>query len=235
MKFLLFFFLIFTAAFLVNSAAFSQTGYPFQNETLRYSLNWPSGLSLGDATFTAHKSEAGWSFDVSIDAAIPGFPIADKYHSAVTPQICSTELDRTITHGGKKTREKTAFDQDKRKAHRHTVLPANGGESDLDIPSCARDAVAFIYYMRQEMGQGRVAPQQQVYLGSAYNVRLEYTGAQTINSGERPAVTDHLVAYVKGPKSDFNFEIFFARDPARTPLLVKVPLSVGTLSLELVR
>jgi hypothetical protein len=29
-------------------AADSPTGFPFQNETLRYSINWPSGLSLGE-------------------------------------------------------------------------------------------------------------------------------------------------------------------------------------------
>src|SRR4051794_30360762 len=99
MKFLRFSLEIIAAAFLWNSAASAQTGYPFQNETLRYSLNWPSGLSLGDATFTARKGSAGWTFDLSIDAAIPGSTIADKYHSGVTTQICSTELDRTISHG----------------------------------------------------------------------------------------------------------------------------------------
>jgi hypothetical protein len=227
--------LIFAAALLLDTTAPAQTGYPFQDESLRYSLNWPSGLSLGDASLTSHKGSAGWTFDVSVDLAVPGFPIADKYHSVVTPQICSSELERTVTHGGRKSREKTSFDQDKHKAHRQTILPADGGASDFDIPSCARDALAFVYYVRQEMGQGRVAPQQQVFFGSAYNVRLEYTGAQTIQSGDKQAVTDHVVAYVKGPKSDFSFEIFFARDAARTPLSVRIPLTVGTLSLELVR
>ena len=57
----------------------------------------------------------------------------------------------------------------------------------------------------------------------------------TISSGDKQVVTDHVVTYVKGPKSDFSFEIFFARDAARTPLSVRIPLAVGTLSLELVR
>jgi hypothetical protein len=235
MKSLPFPILIFAAAFLLDSTAAAQTGYPFQDESLRYSLNWPSGLSLGDASFSAHKGKSGWSFDVSVDLAVPGFPIADKYHSAVDPQICSSELERTVSHSGRKSRERTTFDQGKGKAHRQTLLPSNGGGSDFDIPSCGRDALAFVYYVRQEMGQGRVAPQQQVFFGSAYNVRLEYTGAQTIQSGDKQAVTDHVVAYVKGPKSDFSVEVFFARDAARTPLSVRIPLAVGTLSLELVR
>jgi len=48
-------------------------------------------------------------------------------------------------------------------------------------------------------------------------------------------VTDHLNVSVKGPASDFSFEIFYARDPQRTPLLIKIPLSIGTVTLELVR
>ena len=39
------------------------TGFPFQNETLRYNIKWPGGSNLGDATLTAHKAEnAGWEF-----------------------------------------------------------------------------------------------------------------------------------------------------------------------------
>jgi hypothetical protein len=217
------------------SAALAQTGFPFQNETLHYSVNWPSGLSLGDATLTAHHGDSGWGFDIHVDAGIPGFSIADRYHSSTTPELCSIELTRDISHGAKKNQEKTAFDQQKRTAHRATTVPSNGGSSDFDIPTCARDAIAYLYYVREEMGQGRVAAPQKVFFGSAYNIRLEYTGAVNIQSDNKPAVTDHVITYVKGPKSNFSFEIFFARDAARTPLRVKIPLSVGTVSLELVR
>jgi hypothetical protein len=40
---------------------------------------------------------------------------------------------------------------------------------------------------------------------------------------------------VKGPKSDFSFEVFFARDPARTPMQIRIPLALGTFTAELVR
>jgi len=52
---------------------------------------------------------------------------------------------------------------------------------------------------------------------------MDYTGAQTIAVSDKPTVTDHLVVNVKGPKSSFSFEMFFARDAARTPLLIRVP------------
>ena len=64
---------------------------------------------------------------------------------------------------------------------------------------------------------------------------MVYTGAMDIPVAGKPTVTDHLDVSVKGPASDFKFEIFYARDAARTPLLIKIPVSIGTVSLELVR
>jgi hypothetical protein len=88
------------------------------------------------------------------------------------------------------------------------------------------------------MGQGSMAPAQQVYFGSPYSVSLEYTGEQDLTSPatcKKPAVTDHVAGSVKGPQSNFNFEIFFARDPQRTPLSIRIPVNLGTIALELVR
>ena len=226
---------IFAAAFLCLGTASAQTGFPFQNESLRYSINWPSGLSLGDATMTAHKGENGWSFEVALDAGVPGFSIKDKYRSSTEGDLCSTQLERDISHGSKKVRERTNFDQKKGTAQRATVLPENGGKTDFDIPACGRDALSFVYYARREMGQGRVAPPQKVFFGSAYSIKMEYTGAMNIKAGDKMAVTDRVIVSGKGPKSEFTFEIFFARDAARTPLSIKIPVTVGTLSLELVR
>ena len=48
-------------------------------------------------------------------------------------------------------------------------------------------------------------------------------------------VTDKVTCTVKGPASRFDFEMYFARDPARTPLLVNIPLPLGSISMELVR
>jgi len=86
-----------------------------------------------------------------------------------------------------------------------------------------------------ELGQGRVPAPQQVYFGSAYSVKLDYTGAENIMSGGKSVVTDRVHATVKGPKSDFQCDMFFARDAARTPLNIRIPLPLGTFSLDLVR
>ena len=44
-----------------------------------------------------------------------------------------------------------------------------------------------------------------------------------------------MSASVKGPASEITFEVFFLKDRARTPALVRVPLALGTFSMELVR
>lgn len=211
------------------------TGFPFQDESLHYSIKWPSGLSLGDVMFTAHRTQSGWTFDTSIDAGVPGFTISDKYHSLATVELCSTELERNISHAGKRVREKTTFDQRNRTGQRVTVFPEGGGKTDLNLPACARDALAFLYFVREELGQGRVAPPEQVFFGSAYSVVLRYTGEATVRLDDKPSVTDRVMISVKGPKSDVTAEAYFARDAARTPLMVKLPLSMGTFSMELVR
>lgn len=212
-----------------------QDGFPFTNETLHYTINWQSGLSLGDATLTAHSSSKGWDFEVAITAGVPGFNIRDTVRSSTDSGLCSQELDRDFNHGGKPSREKTVFDQKAGTARRTTLVPSAGGSSTYDIPSCARDAVAFAYYARVELGQGRVPPPQQIFFGGPYTVRMDYGGAQTIKVGDKPTVTDRLNVGVRGPKSDFTFEVAYARDPARTPLQIRLPLPLGTITVELVR
>jgi len=211
----------------------AQTGFPFQDESLHYAVNWPSGLTLGDATLTARHSVDRWDLEMTLDAAVPGFPIADRFHSMTNASQCSQEFERITSHGSKKSTEKTTFDS---KAGTGSRATGNGGGStEFSIPACPYDALAFLYYARREMGQGRVAPAQQIFFGSAYSIRMNYTGAQTITVGEKSATTDRVAVSLKGPGSNTSFEIFFARDAARTPLLVRIPVTVGTISLELAR
>ncbi|MEO8594665.1 MAG: DUF3108 domain-containing protein [Candidatus Solibacter sp.] len=218
-------------------AADQLTGFPFQNETLRYRVLWPGARALGDVTMTAHQAgEGGWDFEMTANVNIPVVPLADKYSaSAATFDLCSNTLSREISHGNKKVSEKTQFDQKKNTALRQTLVPAGGGRTELQLPTCARDALTYQYFARREMGQGRVPPAGKVFFGSAYEVKPVYTGAMDIQVAGKPTTTDHVEVSVKGPASDFTFEIFYARDAARTPLLIKIPVPVGTVSLELVR
>lgn len=212
------------------------TGFPWQNESLHYTMNWQSGLAVGDVYFSARKTDGGgWDFEVRGNAGVPGFAVTDRYLSSTSSDLCSISLDRGTDHGGKKGREKTTFDQKAGNGQRVTVFPEDGGKSDFFIGTCARDAVAYSYYAREELGQGRVPASAQIYLGSAYNVNMVYAGAQDITVGNKKVTTDHLNVTVKGPKSDFHFEVYYGRDAARTPLQIRVPLSMATFTLDLVR
>lgn len=225
---------IVTATLPLAAVAAAQTGFPFENESLHYNINWPSGLGIGEAVLTAQKTASGWNLAMNLSGGIPGFSVTDKFHASATADLCSTEFERDLSQGSRRSREKTTFDQKTGRAHRVTVFPDGGGHSDFDIAACARDVLTFVYFARRELGQGRVPPPQQVYYGGTYTIRIEYAGAQTITVGEKPTATDHVLVRFKGPKSSANFDVFFAHDAARTPLSVKVPLSAGAFSLELV-
>ncbi len=72
----------------------------FANEHLRYTINWPSGLSLGESQLQAAQinargdGPARLAFDFNLDAGIPGFQVDDVYHSAASADLCSVEFDK---------------------------------------------------------------------------------------------------------------------------------------------
>jgi hypothetical protein len=202
-------------------------------ESLHYSVNWPSGLSLGEGMLdTVHAKDGSWDFTLDIDASIPGFVVRDHYHAQASSDLCSTSFDKKFVHGSHKNEEHTSFDQSNHTATRETK---GGGKSDISLASCGRDALTFLQFARNELAQGRLVPQQPVVFGAAYSVRLEFTGTQTIRVADQKAEADRIVATIKGPSSNITVEVFFSRDSAHVPLMAKVPLTLGTFSVELLR
>lgn len=223
-------------------AAIATPGTPigppsFDNEQLRYNVNWPSGLSLGEVQLGSSRDKGTADvaprlhLDFSLDAAIPGFAVTDRYHSEASPEFCSVEFDRKSSHGQKKTDETTKFD----KSGTATRETTGGGKSEMKSGSCGKDALAFLYYVRRELSQGRMPSPQTVYFGAPYEVKLAFTGTQSIKLGDKQVEADRVSASVKGAASEVSFEVFFLKDAARTPALVRVPLTLGTFSMELVR
>jgi hypothetical protein len=214
------------------------TGFPFTNETLNYTVNWPSGAGLGEAHMSASRirplqnGPEQWAFKLTLDAAVPGFAISDRYNAIASLELCSAIFDRDFTHGARKSHERDDIDPQAGLAHRETV---GGGTSDVSVSKCAHDALTFLYFTRRELGQGRVPPTENILFGGPYQVSLQYTGEQTVIVNSKPSTADRLIATVKGPASEISFEMFFARDAARTPLVIRVPLSPGMFSLELAR
>jgi hypothetical protein len=208
-------------------------------EKLSYTVNWPSGLSLGEALVQASKAAPResegerWELRFSLDAAIPGFSVADRFRSTATKDLCSVEFERETAHGSRAGRELTTFDLSSGTATRQTLTPAGGGKSQLSIPACPRDALAFVYFVRRELAQGRLPQTQTLFFGGAYQVRLEFGGRRQLQVGGEQVDADRITASVKGASSETSFEMFFAQDRTRRPVLVRVPLPLGAFTMEL--
>ncbi|MGH9662991.1 MAG: DUF3108 domain-containing protein, partial [Bryobacteraceae bacterium] len=224
---LVLFFLLAAGAFAGEKAATAPAPAPFssaRDESLHYNINWPSELSLGESqlsarSVTANGEPAHKEFQFTVDAAVPGFEVHDQYHSLASQDFCSTEFDKSYTHGKRKAEEKIEFDTQNNTATRETLH--GGGKSDLSTAACAKDPLTYVQFLRHELSDGRLPPPQAVIFGAAYQVRVEFAGAQTLRVGDKAVETDHLTATIKGPSSEIALDLYFARDAARTPVLVK--------------
>lgn len=206
---------------------------PWSDETLRYTVNWPSGLSLGEAQWTVKRGpDAGFALAFLLDASIPAFSVTERYRSLTNASFCSLELEKTATRGSRKTQETTVFDPQSGKATRTTD---KGGKAELASGPCGHDALAFVMYLRKELQAGRVPAESTLYFGAPYQVRLQYGGTPTVPVNDTPTIVDRLVANIKGPASDHTIELFFSREPSRPLVLVRVPLALGNFSMELTR
>lgn len=203
-------------------------------ETQRYSINWPSGLSLGEAEIVGSRSNSNspsehLNFQLKVDASIPGFQVSDNFRSEASPAFCSDEFEKKILHGRRQADEKTKFSSDGT-AKRETK---GGGHTDLSTPSCAKDALTYLFFVRRELSEGRLPQEETVYFGAPYKVRLEFSGTQQIQVGDKNVPADKLVATARGESANIQFEVYFLKDAARTLAMVKVPFAMGTFAMTL--
>lgn len=203
-----------------------------QNESLQYSINWPTGLSFGEGSLTSKRAGSQWELELVLDASLPGIPIKDLYRSQAGEGMCSLRFDKESAHGPRRASEISTFDVAKGTMTRETH---RGGKSVLQVGSCARDALAFLFHLRQELAKGRLPAPQRIYFGAGYQLALSHTGTDTVVLGDSRVEGDRIAIAAKGPASETSFEIVFGRDAARTPLRIKAPLPVGTVTMELVR
>ena len=63
---------------------------------------------------------------------------------------------------------------------------------------------------------------------------MSYVETREIEARGIRQKADRLLIYVTGGEKPINIEVFLAKDDARTPLLLRVPLELGTFSLQLV-
>ncbi len=225
---------LFSALALCATPPVAESTHP--NETLHYSVNWPTGVSLGEATLSASSSREASAgermhFTFDLDAGVPGFAVSDRFRSAASGNFCSAEFQKTISQGSKKVDDKETFD-----LNTGTVTRGSGdGQSEISSNPCGKDALALLYFVRQELSQGRMPSHETFFFGAPYEIRLDSVGTESVKIGGSPVQTDHVKASVSGPSSSINFDLFFLQDHARTLALVRVPLALGTFSMELTK
>jgi len=218
-------------ACLFVTSLFPQASPFADGERLTYEVTWPSGLSLGETEFLARATTAGWAFEATVRAALPTLEIRDEYLSKADASLCSSEFEKNAKHGDKKIREGVEFDQTNHRATRKSL--GGRGESEIDIPPCARDGLTFLYFLRQQLAAGRIPPPDDINFGAQYQISVTYLEAVDITVGGERRKADRILVDVTGPKSQHGFEIFFGQDAARTPLLMHIPFEMGTFSLRL--
>jgi hypothetical protein len=225
--------LSFAAAPVATQPALS--GFPFTDEDLTYSINWPTGINLGEVHLHAkHATTANWDFALTLEAGVPGFEVKDSYHSESVPDFCSVSFDRSMSHGSRTAQERDTIDRGRDIATR--VGPAkDNAKSEIPVPVCVKDALTYLFYARRELGQGRVPVAQEILFGSLHRIHVDYVGAPTMSVTGKQEVADKVTCTISLGTSDYSFDVYFARDAARTPLLITAPFPVGKLSMELIR
>ncbi len=205
---------------------------PAWAEELRYSVNWPSGLSLGEAVLEIKPVDPSRTeARMTIDASLPGFAIVDRFRSVSGPRFCSAEFDKSFQHGPRKGSEKLTFEASG--VRRQTT---GGGTSSVPVPGpgCGRDALAFLLWLSSELRDGRLPPEQTIFFGAPYRIALRFQGPREVTVSDRKQTLDCLQAAVRGPASQLTFDLYFSQDRAKRLVMAKVPFALGSFSMELV-
>jgi len=202
-----------------------------RDEQFRYEVKWPSGLGLGEAQLKAARDGGKWVLEFQIEASVPGFRVFDKYRSVVDEKFCTQEFEKEFEHGSRKGKETTTFANGMGKR----VTAGGGGTSEFPAPGCARDALAYLFFVREEVARGRIPGPQKLFFGAGYDVRMAVSGTEAVRISEAPMETDKLHITVVTANGRLELDLFLARDEARTPALVRVPFAMGNFSMEWVR
>lgn len=201
-------------------------------EELRYSVYWPSGLSFGTAEFRARFTDPGWRFEFELQASLPRIEINDRVVSRADSQMCGQEFEKHILHGSKRANELLRFrpnvveriNLQRAEESRPSVIP---------VQDCARDALAFLYFLRTELAAGRIPPPSTVFFGAGYRIRLEHSQTRWLTwDGERQ-LTDEIRVSVRGPASEHELSAYFGRDDSRAPLLFQMQFDADRFTMRL--
>ena len=203
-----------------------------EDERLRYSIAWPSGLPVGEGELRARRVDLGWRFEMTLRASLPKTEIDDAFVSRTDASMCSEQFEKHVRHGRKRAHESLRFGPGR--VERRNLEPQRPEVPGVSTaPPCARDALAFLQFLRRDLAAGRISPPGAVYFGAAYRVELEFVRSRLLTVGEQRRIADEIRAVVRGPASEHGFSVFFGRDDSRTPLLFRVEFEEGSFTMAL--
>lgn len=202
------------------------------SEQLAYSITWPSGLPVGRATLRARTLDPGWRLEMTLRASLPSIEVDDAFLSRTDRSLCSEVFEKHVRHGDRRAHESLRFGPDQVERFN---LEAPVGEHPGRSPAgtCERDALTFLYHLRQELARGRVPSPTGVFFGAGYRVRLRFVRTRRLALGGEGRLADEFRATVEGPASRHEVSVFMGRDEARTPLLFRVGFDEGTFSMQI--
>lgn len=199
---------------------------------MRYSINWPSGLGFGSALFKARFTDPGWRFEFDLRASLPKIEINDRAVSRTGGRMCGLEFTKHILHGNKRANELLRF-------RPKTVERINleGGEQArpgvTQVQDCARDALAFLYFLRVQLAAGRIPPPSTVFFGAGYRVELEHAQTRWLIWDGQRQLADEIRVSVRGPGSEHDLSAYFGRDESRVPLLFRMQFDEESFTMRL--
>lgn len=202
-------------------------------EDLAYAITWPSGLSVGSARFRARPKGDGWRFEMTVEASVHEFAVDDAFVSETDANLCSSKFEKHVRHGARRAHEALRFaDGTVERTNLDPVRPGPPGTAS--VGACARDALAAVYYLRQDLAAGRLPAPGTVHFGAAYDLRLEYEQTRWLPWDEGRRRADLIRVKVRGPASRLEFLAYFGRDAARTPLLFQARIDGESFVMRLV-
>lgn len=221
------------AALFHGTSVSQEPGFPFpEDERLSFSIDWPSGLSVGSAEFRARFVDPGWRFQTALRATLPEIEVNDAFVSRTDEALCSIEFEKHVRHGRKRAHESLRFGPG---TVRRTNLEGNSADPPGMEPagSCAQDALAYLYHLRRDLAAGRIPPPADVFFGARYRVTLRHAQTRRIVLHAERLLADEIRAVVRGPAAEHSFSIYFGRDEARTPLLFRVEVEGTPFTMQL--
>ena len=221
-------------AVLVHGGRAEEIRMPFAaGENLAYTITWPSGLSVGAARFSARPKGDGWRFEMTMDASVHEFEIDDAFISETDAYLCSDRFEKHVRHGTKRAHEALRFADGI--VERTNLDPERPGPpGTAPVGACARDALATLYYLRQDLAAGRLPAPGTIHFGAAYDARLEYERTRWLPWDGDRRQADLIRVKVRGPASRLEFLAYFGRDAARTPLLFQARIEDESFVMRLV-